>query len=60
MKITDFGAFVEIFRTQGTSSHFNMLIPRVNKVTDVLKEGEMVKVKLIAIEGGNYRFQEKH
>ncbi|MBA4405852.1 polyribonucleotide nucleotidyltransferase, partial [bacterium] len=60
MKITDFGAFVEIFPgTQGLLHISQVDTKRVNKVTDVLKEGEMVKVKLIAIEGGKLSLSRK-
>lgn len=50
VKITDFGAFVNI--KQGTDGlvHISELANyRVKKVTDVLKEGEMVKVKVLDI-----------
>jgi polyribonucleotide nucleotidyltransferase len=60
MKITDFGAFVEILPgTQGLLHISQIDNKRVNKVTDVLKEGETVKVKLIAIEGGKFSLSRK-
>ncbi len=60
MKITDFGAFVEIFPgTQGLLHISQIDTKRINKVTDVLKEGETVKVKLIAIEGGKLSLSRK-
>ena len=60
MKITDFGAFVEIIPgTQGLLHISQIDNKRVNKVTDVLKEGEMVKVKLLAIEGGKFSLSRK-
>ncbi|PKL84218.1 MAG: polyribonucleotide nucleotidyltransferase [Ignavibacteriae bacterium HGW-Ignavibacteriae-3] len=60
MKITDFGAFVEIFPgTQGLLHISQIDAKRINKVTDVLKEGEVVKVKLIAIEGGKLSLSRK-
>ncbi|MEW6702918.1 MAG: polyribonucleotide nucleotidyltransferase [Bacteroidota bacterium] len=60
MKITDFGAFVEIFPgTQGLLHISQIDNKRINKVTDVLKEGEVVKVKLIAIEGGKLSLSRK-
>jgi polyribonucleotide nucleotidyltransferase len=60
MKITDFGAFVEIFPgTQGLLHISQIDSKRINKVTDVLKEGEIVKVKLIAIEGGKLSLSRK-
>ncbi len=60
MKITDFGAFVEIFPgTQGLLHISQIDTKRIAKVTDVLKEGEVVKVKLIAIEGGKLSLSRK-
>ena len=60
MKITDFGAFVEILPgTQGLLHISQIDNKRVNKVTDVLKEGEMVKVKLLAVEGGKFSLSRK-
>ena len=60
MKITDFGAFVEILPgTQGLLHISQIDNKRVNKVTDVLKEGETVKVKLIAIEGCKFSLSRK-
>ncbi|NJD22712.1 MAG: polyribonucleotide nucleotidyltransferase [Melioribacter sp.] len=60
MKITDFGAFVEILPgTQGLLHISQIDNKRINKVTDVLKEGEMVKVKLLAIEGGKFSLSRK-
>ncbi|MCX6174511.1 MAG: polyribonucleotide nucleotidyltransferase [Ignavibacteriales bacterium] len=60
MKITDFGAFVEIIPgTQGLLHISQIDNKRVNKVTDVLKEGEMIKVKLLAIEGGKFSLSRK-
>ena len=59
-KITDFGAFVEFFPAHRDCCTYHRLIQkRVNKVTDVLKEGEVVTVKLIAIEGGKYSLSKK-
>jgi len=60
MKITDFGAFVEILPgTQGLLHISQIDNKRINKVTDVLKEGEMVKVKLLAVEGGKFSLSRK-
>jgi len=60
MKITDFGAFVEILPgTQGLLHISQIDTKRINKVTDVLKEGEMVKVKLLAVEGGKFSLSRK-
>jgi polyribonucleotide nucleotidyltransferase len=60
MKITDFGAFVEIIPgTQGLLHISQIDNKRVNKVSDVLKEGEMIKVKLLSIEGGKFSLSRK-
>ncbi|MBM4170522.1 MAG: polyribonucleotide nucleotidyltransferase [Ignavibacteria bacterium] len=60
MKITDFGAFVEILPgIQGLLHISQVDIKRIDKVTDVLKEGEMVKVKLLSIEGGKFSLSRK-
>jgi polyribonucleotide nucleotidyltransferase len=51
VKIMDFGAFVNFMGTKDGLVHISELAPqRVNKVTDVVKEGEMVKVKLIGFD----------
>jgi polyribonucleotide nucleotidyltransferase len=50
VKTTDFGAFVEI--TPGTDGlvHISQLAPhRVKKVTDIVKEGDVIKVKVLEI-----------
>lgn len=50
VKTTDFGAFVQL--TPGTDGlvHISQLANRrVNKVTDVVKEGDMIKVKVLEI-----------
>ncbi len=50
-KIMDFGAFVEIFPgTDGLIHISQMDKERVNKVTDVLKEGDEVLVKVLEID----------
>ncbi len=50
-RILDFGAFVEILPGQEGLVHISKLAPyRVNKVEDVVKIGDMVKVKVIAID----------
>lgn len=60
MKITDFGAFVEIIPgTQGLLHISQIDNKRVNKVSDVLKEGDTVKVKLLSIEGGKFSLSRK-
>ena len=50
-KIMDFGAFVEIFPGTDGLIHISQLDKdRVNKVTDILQEGEQVLVKVIEID----------
>jgi polyribonucleotide nucleotidyltransferase len=50
-KIMDFGAFVEIFPgTEGLLHISQISEKRIAKVTDVLKEGEEVLVKVIEID----------
>ncbi|HTY24266.1 MAG TPA: polyribonucleotide nucleotidyltransferase [Desulfomonilaceae bacterium] len=50
-KITDFGAFVEIFPGTDGLVHISQLAPeRVRKVTDVIKEGDAFPVKVIGID----------
>ena len=50
-KIMDFGAFVEIIPGTDGLVHISQLAKeRVNKVTDILKEGDEVLVKLIEID----------
>jgi polyribonucleotide nucleotidyltransferase len=51
VKIMDFGAFVNFFGPRDGLVHISELAPRrVNKVTDVVKEGDMVKVKLVGLD----------
>jgi polyribonucleotide nucleotidyltransferase len=50
-KIVDFGAFVEIMPGTDGLVHISQLAPgRVQKVTDVLKEGDEVMVKVLEID----------
>jgi polyribonucleotide nucleotidyltransferase len=50
-KVTDFGAFVEIFPGTDGLVHISQLAPqRVKKVTDVVKEGDSCPVKVIGID----------
>ncbi|NOX18044.1 MAG: polyribonucleotide nucleotidyltransferase [Chlorobi bacterium] len=59
-KITDFGAFVEILPGLQGLLHISQVDnKRINKVTDVLKEGEMVKVKLLKVENGKLSLSRK-
>lgn len=51
VKIMDFGAFVEILPGKEGLVHISELAnSRVNKVEDVVKEGDRIKVKLIKID----------
>ncbi|MBM3299685.1 MAG: S1 RNA-binding domain-containing protein, partial [Deltaproteobacteria bacterium] len=51
-KVTDFGAFVEIFPGTDGLVHISQLGPgRVKKVSDVVKEGDSFPVKVIGIDG---------
>src|SRR6185369_17621785 len=48
VKIVDFGAFVNFFGAKDGLVHVSQIAPRrVAKVTDVVNEGDMVKVKLL-------------
>ena len=61
VKIMDFGAFVEIFPGTDGLIHISQLDRgRVNKVTDVLKEGDEVLVKVLGVdETGKIRLSRK-
>lgn len=60
VKIMDFGAFVEFMPNQQGLLHVSQIdVHRVNKVEDVLKEGQMVRVKLIKMENGKYSLSRK-
>jgi len=51
VKIMDFGAFVELWPGQDGMVHISELAPeRVNKVTDIVKLGDQIDVKVIAID----------
>jgi polyribonucleotide nucleotidyltransferase len=51
VRITDFGAFVEIFPNQDGLVHISQLAPyRVNKVEDVVKINDIIPVKVISID----------
>jgi polyribonucleotide nucleotidyltransferase len=51
VKVVDFGAFVNYLGNRDGLVHISQLAPeRVNKVTDVVNEGDIVKVKLIGID----------
>lgn len=50
-RILDFGAFVEIFPHKEGLVHISELAPhRVDKVTDIVKIGDVVRVKVIKID----------
>ncbi|HIJ54814.1 MAG TPA: polyribonucleotide nucleotidyltransferase [Deltaproteobacteria bacterium] len=61
VKITDFGAFVEIFPGTDGLVHISQLAPhRVNRVTDFVKEGQELKVKVLEIsKDGKIRLSHK-
>jgi polyribonucleotide nucleotidyltransferase len=51
VKVMDFGAFVNFFGPKDGLVHISELAPkRVGKVTDVVKEGDTVKVKLLGFD----------
>jgi len=51
VRITDFGAFVEILPGTDGLLHISQIdFKRINKVTDVLHEGDEVPVKVIEID----------
>ncbi len=50
-RITDFGAFVEVLpNTDGLLHISEMAHHRVERVEDVLKEGDMVEVKVLSVD----------
>ncbi len=60
VKITDYGAFIEFLPGVQGLLHISQIDnSRVNKVSDFLKEGEKVGVKLIRIENGKYSLSRK-
>ena len=51
VKVVDFGAFVNFLGSRDGLVHISELAPRrVGKVTDVVNEGDMVKVKVLGID----------
>ena len=51
VKTVDFGAFVNFMGAKDGLVHISELAPeRVGKTTDIVNEGDMVKVKLIGID----------
>lgn len=61
VKIMEFGAFVEIAPGKDGLVHISELAnTRVEKVEDVVKEGDMIKVKLLEIDSqGRYKLSHK-
>ena len=61
VKVMDFGAFVNFFGAKDGLVHISQLAQsRVNKVSDVVKEGDKVKVKLLGMdERGKVRLSMK-
>ena len=61
VSIKEFGAFVEIFPGREGLLHISQIdVNRVAKVTDVLKEGDPVEVKVLEIDGdGKIRLSRK-
>jgi polyribonucleotide nucleotidyltransferase len=61
VKIMDFGAFVQILPGTDGLVHISQLAPhRVNKVADVVKEGDTLKVKVLEISrDGKIRLSHK-
>jgi polyribonucleotide nucleotidyltransferase len=61
VKTMEFGAFVNFFGAKDGLVHISQLAPnRVQKVTDVIKEGDKVKVKLLGFdERGKVRLSMK-
>lgn len=50
VKIVEFGAFVDFLSTSGLLHVSEISTKRVEKVTDVLKEGDTVQVKVVGID----------
>jgi len=51
VKVVDFGAFVNFFGQKDGLVHISQLAPqRVGKVTDIVNEGDKVKVKLLGFD----------
>ena len=61
VKIMDFGAFVELFPGTDGLVHISQLDrQRVDRVTDVLKEGDEVLVKVLGVDdNGKIRLSRK-
>ncbi len=60
IKIQDYGAFVEFLPNIQGLLHISQLdTKRVDKVDSVIKEGELIKVKLIKVENGKFSLSRK-
>ena len=61
VKIMDFGAFVNFFGKKDGLVHISQLsTERVNKVTDVVSEGDIVKVKFVGFDRGKVKLSMKN
>ena len=60
-KITDFGAFIGVLPSQDGLLHISEIsYERVNNVADVLKEGDIIEVKVLDVDGqGKIRLSRK-
>ena len=60
VKIVDFGAFVNILPGKDGSLHVSEISSeRVENVSDVLSEGDVIKVKLIGFDRGKMKLSKK-
>ncbi|MDL1963405.1 MAG: polyribonucleotide nucleotidyltransferase [Deltaproteobacteria bacterium] len=60
VKIMDFGAFVQIMPNVDGLVHISQLAShRVVKVTDIVKEGEKIRVKVLEVNNGKIRLSRK-
>ena len=61
VKIMDFGAFVNFFGKKDGLVHISQLsTERVNKVTDVVSEGDIVKFKFVGFDRGKVKLSMKN
>ncbi|MBL4616067.1 MAG: S1 RNA-binding domain-containing protein, partial [Robiginitomaculum sp.] len=60
VKVMDFGAFVNFFGPKDGLVHISQLAAeRVNATSDVVKEGDKVKVKVLGFDRGKVRLSMK-
>ena len=60
VKVMDFGAFVNFFGKRDGLVHISQLSDeRVEKVTDVINEGDIVNVKVIGFDKGKVKLSIK-